>query len=96
MRTAKTVVTGLLFTILCASPSSVLAQGKAKGHVNKTVGGCPHSGKWDLVSLGSLGLDNAVGLPSIDGNGDGMTCVLVQALRNGKNGMVFRDNNVKD
>ena len=91
---AKFVVTVLLSTVLCAASSDVLAQGKRKGSVNRPVAGCPHGGQWELIDLDTIGLGGAVGLPSIDGNGDGWSCAVFQDLGHGQTGVVLRDNNV--
>ena len=44
----------------------------------KSTGGCPPGAgaEWFLVTVESLGLDPEVagGIPSLDGNGDGLTC----------------------
>jgi hypothetical protein len=95
MRTPKFVVTVLLFTVLCAASSEVLAQGNRKGSANRPVAGCPLNARWELISLESIGLSGAVGLPSIDGNGDGWSCAFFQDLGHGQTGVVLRDNNVQ-
>ena len=92
---AKSVVTVLLFTVLSAASSDVFAQGKRNGAANRPVAGCPNGGKWELISLDSIGLGGAVGLPSIDGNGDGWSCAFFQDLGHGQTGVVLRDNNVR-
>jgi hypothetical protein len=61
--------------------------------VGKSIGGCPESssGKWELVTVESLGIppEAATGIASLDGNGDGLTCIKPQGT-----GGVFRDNTV--
>jgi hypothetical protein len=54
------------------------------------IGGCP--GKFTLVSVESLNLDDPSGIASLDRNGDGFTCIKEDP--NGE-GFVFRDNTVK-
>jgi hypothetical protein len=67
--------------------------------VGKSVGGCPESAseKWELVTVASLGIppEDATGIPSLDGNGDGLTCI--KPMPNhpfGPDTFVFRDNTV--
>ena len=72
----------------------LLAPGTAVG---KSVGGCPvgASEKWELVTVASLGITpgDATGIPSLDGNGDGLTCI--KPMPNfGPEAIVFRDNTV--
>ena len=61
--------------------------------VGKSIGGCPESAseKWELVTVESLGIppEAANGIASLDGNGDGLTCIKPQGT-----GGVFRDNTV--
>jgi hypothetical protein len=65
--------------------------------VGKSVGGCPDSAsaKWELVTVESLGIppESATGLASLDGNGDGWTCIKPMPAF-GPGGFVFRDNTV--
>jgi hypothetical protein len=74
---------------------ALVAPGAATG---KSVGGCPDtaSGKWELVTVESLGPppEGATGLQSLDGNGDGMTCIKRMQLPNFGEAIVFRDNTV--
>ncbi len=60
------------------------------GASGKTIGGCPSGAGagWSLVTVESLGIDPevAVGIASLNGNGDGYTCL---------KGLVFRDNTVQ-
>ena len=67
--------------------------------VGKAVGGCPEgaSEKWQLVSVASLGIDpdTATGIPSLDGNRDGMTCIKpLPGHPAGADTFIFRDNTV--
>ena len=62
-----------------------------------STGGCPTGDTWHLVTIESIGFDpaTATGVPSLDGNGDGLTCI--QYLPNYPrfpNAFVFRDNTV--
>jgi len=84
------VAVAVLVTLLAIPVSS------ASG---KSIGGCPTSAseKWELVTVESLGIDpeTASGIPSLDGNGDGYTCV--KPMPNfplGSGQFVFRDNTV--
>ena len=74
--------------------AALLAPGTAVG---KTIGGCPDSasGKWQLVTVESLGIppDDVSGLVSLDGNGDSWTCIKPMPAF-GEGGFVFRDNTV--
>jgi len=63
----------------------------------KSLGGCPQG--WQLVTVESLGIseEQANGIPSLDGNKDGMTCITpVPSSPNAINSgaIVFRDNTV--
>jgi hypothetical protein len=61
------------------------------------VGGCPSGDDWELVrAVDVIDPEFISGLPSLDGNGDGMTCI--QYLPNhpaGSDIFVFRDNTVQ-
>ena len=80
--------TTMLATAVVAA--AYLAPGSAVG---KSTGGCPESAseKWELVTVESLGIppEAATGIASLDGNGDGLTCIKPQGT-----GGVFRDNTV--
>ena len=71
--------------------AALFAPGAAVG---KSVGGCPQGAneKWQLVTVASLGIDpeTATGIPSLDGNADGLTCIKPHS----DGGGVFRDNTV--
>ena len=60
----------------------------------KAIGGCPEQSGFALVTVASLGItiEEAEGLPSLDGNGDGLTCI--RPVADGK-WMIFRDNTVR-
>lgn len=61
-----------------------------------SLGGCPSSG-WELVTLASLEItpETATGIPSLDGNGDGLTCIhRLPRQPNIEDAFVFRDNTV--
>jgi hypothetical protein len=66
----------LLATATAGAFALSLTAGLAQG---KTIGGCPtgQGSEWTLVTVGSLGIDpeTAMGIPSLDGNGDGWTCI---------------------
>jgi hypothetical protein len=65
----------------------------------KSIGGCPTGDNWNLVTVASLGIppDAVAGLPSLDGNKDGWTCIKpfvgVPGIPEGA--FVFRDNTVQ-
>jgi hypothetical protein len=61
----------------------------------KSVGGCPATGGWTLASLADLGIspETADGIASLDGNGDGYTCIKPLA-QTGTDVVIFRDNTV--
>jgi hypothetical protein len=75
----------LVFALMGASGTATNA---------KSIGDCPSGSNWQLVTVESLGIDEdtASGIPSLDGNADGWTCIkpLVKA-----GGFVFRDNTVQ-
>ena len=87
------VFLGILFTALIALS---LAPGLAQG---KSVGGCPtgSGAEWSLVTVSSLGIDpeTATGIPSLDGNRDGRTCIRTPSQQSPLGPLtVFRDNTV--
>lgn len=59
----------------------------------KSVGGCPESAGFALVTVASLGFppEETEGVASLDGNGDGWTCIKSVA---GSKWTIFRDNTV--
>lgn len=87
------VFLGILITALIALS---LAPGLAQG---KSLGGCPtgSGAEWTLVPVSSLGIDpeTAMGIPSLDGNGDGMTCIRTPPQQSPLGELtLFRDNTV--
>ena len=75
----------------------------AHGALAKSIGGCPDSAseKWVLASVEGLGItpDQASGIASLDGNGDGNTCIRKRFASEGticnmENPIIFRDNTV--
>jgi hypothetical protein len=69
------------------------------GATAKSIGGCPSGDSWRLVTVESLGIpeEQVSGLPSLDGNGDGWTCIApTNANPNApiSGGFIFRDNTV--
>jgi hypothetical protein len=63
----------------------------------KSIGGCPAGGDWERVTVASLDItpEEASGIPSLDGNQDGWTCI--NRLPNHpliEDAFVFRDNTV--
>ena len=69
----------------------------ATGAQAKSVGGCPEGGEWDLVTVESLDLPPELtsGLASLDGNGDGWTCVMDLINFPVAGVFIFRDNTVQ-
>jgi len=81
---------------ILAAPLAVAALLPATAAGTST-GGCPSGGDWQLVTIASIGFDpsTAAGIPSLDGNRDGLTCI--QFLPNFPRAagvFVFRDNTV--
>lgn len=69
------------------------------GAVGKSIGGCPPGGGWQLVTVESLGIppDQAVGIASLDGNRDGLTCIIPANAAPPapiSGAIIFRDNTV--
>ncbi len=91
----KRFVVGLcLSVLLVVLPFPVMAGAKS-------IGGCPvdATGNWQLVTVASLGIPEeiAVGIASLDGNGDGWTCVIpvpASASAPIAGAVIFRDNTV--
>ncbi|MBA3431968.1 MAG: hypothetical protein H0U16_10885 [Actinobacteria bacterium] len=88
-------------TVACLSITAVLVLSAfSSGAAAKSTGACPKDGNWELVTLGSLGLTpgDATGIPSLDGNQDGLTCIKPLTPTNPAapvvGGFVFRDNTV--
>ena len=70
------------------------------GSAAKSLGGCPSGGDWERVTVESLEIppEDASGIASLDGNGDGLTCIFAYpgADPSGSPGaFIFRDNTVK-
>jgi hypothetical protein len=95
VRTRSLILLAALATLLFAIP--------VYGASASSVGGCPSgaSEKWVLASVEGLGIDPALasGIPSLDGNGDGNTCIRKLhpsegTICNQENPIIFRDNTV--
>jgi hypothetical protein len=89
------------FVVLAATCIAAVGLSASTGTAAKSVGGCPlgPAGYWQLVTVESLGIDpeTASGIPSLDGNADGWTCIaLIPANETSviAGGFVFRDNTV--
>lgn len=89
------------FTAIAACGASALALALAPtsaAHA-KSVGGCPPAGGFVLVTVESLGItpETASGIASLDGNGDGMTCIRFLRTSDNSNAPIgiFRDNTVR-
>ena len=91
----RRIILGIAFAFLLVVGAFPLSAGA------KSLGGCPQGGgaSWQLVTVESLGLseEQASGIPSLDGNKDGHTCISpVPSSPNAINSgaIVFRDNTV--
>lgn len=88
------------FVVLAATCIAAVGLSASTGAA-KSVGGCPlgPAGVWELVTVESLGIDpeTASGIPSLDGNADGLTCIgPIPANEHSPaaGAFVFRDNTV--
>ena len=87
------------FILLVASIVTCLAMLVfAPGASAKAVGGCPVG--FELVTIQSLGIspETASGIPSLDGNGDALTCVVYLTVSEHatiSGAFIFRDNTVR-
>jgi hypothetical protein len=86
------VFLGIVTVVIALSLAPGLAQGKS-------LGACPtgSGAEWTLVTVSSLGIDpeTAMGIPSLDGNGDGMTCIRTPPQDSPLGELtLFRDNTV--
>ncbi len=86
------VFVGIVTVVIVLS----LAPGLARA---KSLGACPtgSGAEWTLVTVSSLGIDpeTAMGIPSLDGNGDGMTCIRTPPQESPLGELtLFRDNTV--
>jgi hypothetical protein len=83
---------------VCAASALVFALAPMSAAQAKSVGGCPPAGDFELVTVESLGItpDMASGIASLDGNGDGMTCIRFLTTSENSNSPIgiFRDNTV--
>jgi hypothetical protein len=81
---------------LLVAPLAVAALLPATASGTST-GGCPTGDSWNLVTIESIGFNpsTASGVPSLDGNGDGLTCIhYLTNYPRFPNAFVFRDNTV--
>lgn len=87
----------LVFIVLMALMLMCLGGVTSAALANEPVGGCPRGGAWELVTVASLGLDpeTASGIPSLDGNDDGWTCIKQLPNFPEEGSFVFRDNTVQ-
>ena len=80
--------------LISAVAATTLAVGAATTNAAGPIGGCPRGGAWDLVLVADVfpDVDPSVlaGIPSLDGNGDGWTCI-----RPAGQSVSFRDNTVQ-
>lgn len=85
--------------LLLALASVLLVAFFEGGAAAKTIGGCPSGDSWQLVTVESLGIseEQATGIPSLDGNLDGWTCISPLAANSAAplaGAFIFRDNTV--
>lgn len=85
--------------ILAATGGTALVLALATSPASATsIGACPSptNAHWELRSLQSLGItpETADGIASLDGNGDGSTCVKILPGAN-QGFFIFRDNTVQ-
>lgn len=86
-----------LWDLTLVIATGVVMLALVSGASAKTVGGCPPN--FELVTVASLGInpEEASGIPSLDGNDDGMTCIMPLRANErsvAAGGIVFRDNTV--
>jgi hypothetical protein len=87
------------FLVVLAASMLLLLSAFQSGASAKVTGGCPSGDDWQLVTVASLGIspEQAAGIPSIDGNGDGWTCASASPAAEGSfpaGGFITRDNTV--
>lgn len=79
---------------VAVATSSALACAAVGVEASGPVGGCPSGGGWELVRVADVfpDIDPTIlaGIPSLDGNGDGLTCIRPAGLS-----VTFRDNTVQ-
>jgi hypothetical protein len=86
--------------ILCTATAGAFALALAAGTADaRTIGGCPtgSGAEWQLATVESLGIDpeTAMGIPSLDGNADGWTCIRIPPQVSPLGELtLFRDNTV--
>lgn len=97
MSVKRLVVVFGFIAVLIATPAIAAVSMQTNGEQG---GGCAPGGGWSLWSvtdlLDFLGLTEVP--PSMDGNEDGLTCVRLQTLANGRKGwtgVTYVDNNVR-
>jgi hypothetical protein len=86
-----------LFAVAAAIATGFVMLVLSTGASAKAVGGCPPG--FELVTVESLGItpEEASGIPSLDGNGDALTCIMPSSANEHAviaGGFVFRDNTV--
>lgn len=85
----------LVFALTLAAAAMLLVASSASAA--KPIGGCPPG--WELVGVEELGItpETASGIPSLDGNGDALTCIMFSPAAENSSiggGIIFRDNTV--
>jgi hypothetical protein len=64
---------------------------------DEPLGECPKAGNWELVTVESLDIspETASGIPSLDNNDDGWTCIKTLPNFPVEGVFIFRDNSVQ-
>ncbi|MCA1707692.1 MAG: hypothetical protein LC808_32245, partial [Actinobacteria bacterium] len=86
-----------LLALTLAIATGVVMLVLSSGASAEAVGGCPAT--FELVTVESLGItpETASGIPSLDGNGDALTCIMPSRANEHAviaGGFIFRDNTV--
>jgi hypothetical protein len=91
MRTRSRLVVSGLFVLAGSLASAATALAPASANNGAPIGGCP-TPEWHLFTTAFVieHVPSAAGDPSLDGNGDMLTCVLF--VDHGR--VAYRDNNV--
>jgi hypothetical protein len=83
--------------VVIIAAALVVAAALPSTAAGKSIGGCPSGDGWELVTVAELGIDPEIasGIPSLDGNGDGLTCIMgLENYPRFPDAFVFRDNTV--
>jgi hypothetical protein len=89
-RGALQVLRSVAIVTVLASVAAFVPVGNASA---KSTGTCPPDGDWRLVAVADLSLMPGLNLASVDGNGDGLTCIKPWPP-SPSSGLIIRDNTV--